>query len=286
MTIDGMRPMRTRALLVLAWLLALPATATPLVRKDVAYGRDAEQRFDVYAPARARGAPAILMVQGGGWRPGDPAMGRVVDHKLARWLPRGFVFITVDYRQRPKAGPLDQARDVARALAVAQGKAAVWGADRSKFILIGHSAGAHLVALLASRPDLAAKQGAAPWLGSVLLDSGALDVPAIMGARHPPLYDQAFGRDPLYWQAVSPFHQLQQAAGPLLAVCSSRRPIACPEARRFVAKAETLGTRAAVLAQDLSHGDINRTLGEDSDYTAAVEAFLRSLDPVVAQALR
>lgn len=274
------------AALALALLLGPLAQAEPLVRKDVPYGPDAAQRFDVYAPSRALGAPVIVMVHGGGWRTGDKDMGRVVDGKLARWLPRGFVFVTVNYRLLPPAGPLDQARDVARALAAAQNQAAGWGADRAKFILIGHSAGAHLVALLASRPDLVAEQGAAPWLGSVLLDSGALDVPATMKRRHPPLYDRAFGQDPRYWQAVSPFHQLGRAGSPLLAVCSSRRPVACPEARRFVARAESLGTRAAVLAQDLSHAEINGKLGEDSEYTAAVEAFMRSLDPGVARALR
>jgi acetyl esterase/lipase len=265
--------------------LGLAGRAETLVRKNVAYGPDEEQRFDVYAPPLAKGAPAILMVHGGGWQIGDKDMRRVVDNKLARWLPKGFVFITVNYRLLPKAGPLDQARDVARALAVAQEKAASWGADRNRFILMGHSAGAHLIALLASKPELAAEQGASPWLGSVLLDSGALDVPFIMGNRHLPLYDRAFGKDPAYWQAVSPFHQLARAGTPLLAICSSQRRIACPEAQRFVAKANSLGTRAAVLEQDLSHGQINETLGEESKYTTAVEAFMRSLDKGIAQAL-
>lgn len=271
--------------LLLSFCFSFAVQAETLVMKNVAYGKDDAQRFDVYAPPQARGAPVILMVHGGGWRLGDKAMSRVVDNKLARWLPKGFVFVTVNYRMLPKADPLTQAADVARALAVAQEKAASWGADRHKFILMGHSAGAHLVALLASKPELLSEQGAGSWLGTVLLDSGALDVPAIMNRRHFPLYDHAFGRDPAYWQAVSPLQQLSRPTAPLLAVCSSQRRDSCPEAQRFVAKAASLGTRSAVLPLDLSHGEINATLGESGNYTAAVEAFMRSLDKGIAQAL-
>lgn len=271
--------------LILTCLFSSALHAETLVLKNVAYGNDDAQRFDVYAPPHARGAPVILMVHGGGWRIGDKEMSRVVDNKLARWLPKGFVFVTVNYRMLPKAGPLEQATDVARALAVAQDKAASWGADRHKFILMGHSAGGHLVALLASKPELVSEQGASSWLGTVLLDSGALDVPTIMSRRHFPLYDHAFGKDPTYWQAVSPLQQLSRPTAPLLAVCSSQRRESCPEAQRFVAKANSLGTRSAVLPLDLSHGEINAALGESGNYTTAVEAFMRSLDKGIAQAL-
>lgn len=269
-----------------ATLLGQGAWAMAPSQRDVAYGDDEEQRFDVFAPARAQGAPVLMMVHGGGWERGDKEMGRVVESKVARWVPKGFVFITVNYRLQPKSAPLEQARDVARALAAAQKRAFQWGADPQRFILIGHSAGAHLVALLNARPELAEEQGARPWLGSVLLDSGALDVPAIMNTRHFRLYDRAFGHDPAYWQSVSPYHQIRRASAPLLAVCSGRRANACPEARRFVAKASGLGTTASVLATDLTHGEINARLGEESEYTAAVEAFMRGLDRGIAQALR
>lgn len=257
-----------------------------MVRRNIAYGDHPAQRFDVYAPEQARGAPVLLMVHGGAWIAGDKDAERIIANKLARWLPRGFVFVIVNYRLLPEAGPLDQARDVAYALAAAQEQAATWGADRSKFILIGHSAGAHLLALLAAQPELAAAAAARPWLGTILLDSGALDVPAIMKERHLALYDRAFGKNPAYWQAVSPYHQLRRETAPLLAVCSSRRSDACPQARQFAARAEALGSRAVVLEQDLSHTDLNQQLGDDTRYTAAVEAFMRGLSRSVDRALR
>lgn len=281
-----MRSFLSLAALLAALLLNQGAMAQSMLQKNLAYGSNRMQVLDVYAPAQAKGAPVILMVHGGAWRFGDKDMRRVVDNKRARWLRKGFVFITVNYRLLPEAAPLEQARDIAQALAIAQRDAEQWGADRNKFILMGHSAGAHLIALLAANPELVKEQGASPWLGTILLDSAALDVPAIMNARHLPLYDRAFGNDPAYWDSVSPLQQLRQPGAPLLAVCSSRRTESCPAARRFVARASALGTRAAVLTEDLSHGEINETLGEESEYTAAVEAFMRGLDKVVAQALK
>ena len=62
----------------------------------------------------------------------------------------GIIFVSVDYRMLPQQDALAQADDVARALAFAQSRARSWGGDPGKFILMGHSAGAHLVALLAA----------------------------------------------------------------------------------------------------------------------------------------
>lgn len=277
---------RLLILLLVTCLLSAGALADNLVRRNIAYGAEDEQRFDVYAPEQARRAPVIFLVPDGGGSNGDKDARRVLENKLGRWLPRGFAVVTVNYRAAPKAGPYEQARDVAQALAKAQEMADNWGGDRKRFILIGHSAGAHLIALLASTPRLSTDLQTAPWLGSILLDSGTLDVPGIMTGRHFKLYDEAFGSDPNYWQATSPYHQLDRRTAPILAVCSTQRPESCPQAQRFVAKAESFGTRAAVLAQDLSHREISLSLGGESRYTAAIEAFMRGLDKGVAAALR
>lgn len=262
---------------------SLPA-GTRLIR-DVAYGKESAQRFDVYAPAQASNAPVLLMVHGGGWARGDKAMPAVFENKVARWVPRGFIVVSTNYRMLPGAGPLEQAGDVARALAAAQAKAASWGGDPKRFVLMGHSAGAHLVALLTAAPALAAEAGAGPWLGTIALDSAALDVVQTMQGRHLRLYDRAFGSDPPAWRAASPYQALSAATAPFLAVCSTRRHDACPQAAAFTEKARSLGTRASVLKENLSHRDINLTLGLPGSYTDLVEAFLAGLDPAVARAL-
>ena len=265
-----------------------PAVLPPGVRvlRNVPYGGDPAQRFDVYLPAQGvRHAPVIFMVHGGGWVRGDKAMASVVQNKVARWVPKGFVVISTNYRMLPDTKPIEQARDVARALAVAQAQAAGWGADRDRFIVMGHSAGAHLVDLLSAEPALAFDRGALPWRGTVSLDSAAINVVAIMQGPHLPLYDEAFGDDPAYWRAASPLQQLKTRGAPFLAVCSTQRRESCPQSRNFVDKAHSLGMRAQVLGEALSHRQINEDLGLPGDYTAQVENFMATLDPVVARRL-
>ena len=257
----------------------------PRVIRNVRYGADLQQRFDVYAPPDAHAAPVIFMVHGGGWAFGDKSARGVVDNKVARWVPRGFIVISVNYRMLPRLDPVAQAKDVARALAVAQQRVAEWGGDRTKFTLMGHSAGGHLVMLLATAPALFGELPVAPWLGAISIEGGALDVVEIMHAPHGPLYDRAFGRDTAYWRAASPFHALSQRTSPLLLVCSVRRPDGCDRADRFAARAESFGSRAAVLREDLSHAEADARLGLDPGYTAAVESFMRSLDASVAAVL-
>lgn len=255
------------------------------VLRDVPYGRDPAQRFDVYAPGDAKGAPVIFMVHGGGWSAGDKAARGVVQNKVSRWVPRGFVVVSTNYRVLPQADPVAQARDVARALAMAQRRAASWGADRARFVTMGHSAGGHLVALLAASPELAARTPIMAPLGTVSLESGAFDVPAIMDARHARLYDRAFGSDRAFWVAASPYHVLASQGPPILLVCSVRRGSSCTQAERFAAKATSLGRRASILRETLTHADADGLVGSDSAYTGQIESFLRTLDPEIARRL-
>ncbi|MRW89333.1 alpha/beta hydrolase fold domain-containing protein [Duganella sp. FT80W] len=259
---------------------ALPAGVRLLANQS--YGNDPRQRYDVYLPAHAERAPVIFMVHGGAWRVGDKANAPVVQNKVARWATRGIIVVSINYRMLPSASVAIQAEDVASALSAAQARAAEWGGDSGKFVLMGHSAGAHLVALLASS---ASAHGAAPWLGTVALDSAAMDVPGLMNQRHFPLYDQAFGSDAAYWSTVSPLAQLKAGGKPLLLVCSSRRKDSCPQADAYASQARALGISVQVLPQDQTHGQINQTLGQPGAYTDAVERFLTSLDPALATRL-
>ena len=256
------------------------------VIRDVAYGTDVNQRFDVYLPSQATTlAPVIFMVHGGGWSRGDKSMGSVVQNKISRWVTEGFILISTNYRMIPDAQPIEQARDVARALAFAQQHAATWGGDKTKFILMGHSAGAHLVSLISSSRVVVAGLGTTPWLGTVALDSAAFNVVEIMEGPHMRLYDEPFGTDPAYWRAASPFFAISGAIQPFLAVCSSRRQDSCAQATAFVSRATSFGSRASTLPEDLSHREINENLGQEGSYTTAVEVFLRSLDGTVARLL-
>ena len=253
---------------------------------NVPYGSDPQERFDVYLPMQApHDAPVIFMVHGGGWAYGDKADANVAQNKVARWVPEGFILISIDYPLLPAANPLQQAQDVGKALAAAQRMAAAWGGDRGRFILMGHSAGAQLVSMVSAEPSLALGQGASPWLGTVALDSAAYNVVEIMQAPHLPLYDRAFGSNPLFWTANSPILQLNGRIAPFLAVCSSLRRDSCPQAQAFVSRSDLLRGNARMLPEPLTHEEIDADLGLPNDYTCAVEDFMRTLDPAVARLL-
>ena len=253
----------------------LPAGAR--AERDLAYGSDPAQRLDVYLPRETNHAPILVMVHGGAWMLGDKGNAGVVANKAMHWLPRGYIVASLNYRMSRPPNPLEQAEDVGRALAFVQTQASSWGGDASRVVLMGHSSGAHLVALLTAAPGIAGRTGARPWLGSVSLDSAALDVVELMTARHPRFYDRVFGADTARWNEASPLHQLAGRPAPLFLVCSSRRSDSCPAARAFATKATSLGGRATVLPLDLNHGEINSELGRATAYTASVDEFFRSL---------
>jgi len=261
-------------------------------RKDIAYGAAARETLDVYLPkARDEAAPIILMAHGGGWCVGDKAARGVAKNKVERWTARGFVFVSVNYPMVDNgADALAQAHHVARAAAYVQAHAREWGGDPKRLILMGHSAGAHLVSLVGADSRIRQAKGVGPLLGTVSLDSGAMDVVTQMPRVYSFLklrYREAFGETKAEWVTASPFHRLDATSPPWLGVCSTtRKDDPCDQARAFADKARSLGTRAEVLPQAKNHGAINSDLGLENDYTRRVEAFMVSLDPVVAERLR
>lgn len=245
---------------------------------DQSYAGHSSQKMDVYLPrTEIKSAPVILMVHGGAWRVGDKASRAVVKNKVDYWIQQGFIFISVNYRLLPEADPITQQQDVAKALAFAQGKAPLWGGSADKFILMGHSAGAHLVSLLSVNALKQYATNIKPWLATVALDSAAFDVIEIMQSnRVARFYRAAFGPDETYWEQASPYHQLENDIPPFLAVCSSQRKDgACDQAERFVKKIQWTNGVARVLPVDLSHRQVNAELGKANAYTAEVDRFIK-----------
>ena len=246
------------------------------VERDVAYGPDSAQRLDVYLPAKAQAAPVVFMVHGGAWMVGDKAAAKVVDNKVAHWLPQGVALVSINYRMSRSPRVLDQVDDVARALALVQARASGWGLDTRRVLVMGHSAGAHLISLVNVDPVFAKDAGASAWLAAVSLDSGAYDVAAIMKFPHSLFFDQVFGKDKAFWRVASPIHRIGGKPAPMLLVCSSRSKGSCSQAAAFKAALTKEKAAAQVASEDLSHREINGNLGLKGAYTQRVDAFLRA----------
>jgi len=255
---------------------ALPLGAR--LDRDLAYGPDPLQRLDVYHPAAAVDAPVIFMVHGGGWARGNKGLWRVVRNKVGHWVAKGYLLVSTNYRMVPAADPLTQVDDVAKAIAFVQGRLKSWGGDPSRIVIMGHSSGAHLVALLTADPKIATHAGITSWRAAVLLDCAAMNVEQLMRRRHLRLYDQVFKNDPGYWREASPTLRLTgKPVAPLLAVCSAQRLDSGPQAQEFAARAQQFGGRAEVLLVDLGHPQVNAYLGMPGAYTRSVDTFLTSV---------
>lgn len=115
-------------------------------RGDVAYGALPRQRLDVFTPCAAPNGPIVLFFYGGAWTSGDRETYEFVGTALAS---RGLTTVVADYRLHPEVRYPAFVDDAARAYAWVDRELARRGGRRRPVFLMGHSAGAHIAALLA-----------------------------------------------------------------------------------------------------------------------------------------
>ena len=119
---------------------------------DIRYapGGGDRHELDVFRPEGVNKCPIVLLVHGGAWMIGDKnlfGLYRGVGRALAG---QGLVVVVPNYQLTPWVRHPEHVKDVARAFAWTRAHAAEYGGDRDDIFLCGHSAGGHLVALLAT----------------------------------------------------------------------------------------------------------------------------------------
>ncbi|WP_449111172.1 alpha/beta hydrolase [Rhizobium sp.] len=248
------------------------------VNVDVPYGLDAAQKYDVYLPSSASNAPVIVMIHGGAWTSGDKQAEDVAEAKAGYFVSRGYIFVSLNYRLLPQSDPLIQAADVARGIANIQTNASKWGGNKNKIVLMGSGAGGHIAALLSSNPSLASDQGASSWAAAVVLETAALNVPALMSNTHNNLYDTAFGTNLEFWEDSSPTHLVHSSGVPILVVCStSSGENTCAKANAFKTAADGVGVTVTVSPQNLESSQINSRVGVSAGYTDTIKNYIESV---------
>ena len=149
--------------------------------RDIAYGKGPGHRLDVYAPRDARGAPIVVFFYGGSWQNGEKSDYAFVGRALAE---RGIVVVVPNYRLYPQVRFAGFMQDGAHAVAWARRHAVEFGGDPGRLVLMGHSAGAHIAALLTLDPR---------WLAADGLDTHR-DIAGMVGLAGP--YDFLPIKDP------------------------------------------------------------------------------------------
>ena len=253
------------------------AKPLPTGAREVAFGDDPAQRYDLFMPRTNAPVPLIVFVHGGGWSIGDKRSG--LGEKATHFNALGYAVASINYRLVPQGTVEQQAADVAAAVASLRKQP---GIDGSRVVVMGHSAGAHLAALVASDTRYLGTAGipVEAVRGVVLLDGAGYDVVRQMADPKnavQSMYDKAFGTDPARQRALSP---ITYVATPnardwlILPVASRADPTA--QSQDFAAALRMGASRVTVTpVPDSSHMKLNRNLGSDGDFaTEAVDAFV------------
>ena len=126
------------------------------VQRRVAYGPHRLHYYNVFAPPGARGAPVLVFWHGGGWTNGYPDFNTFMAPIVVRL---GCVLVTPAYRLVPQHRLPAAFDDSLSALAHIASNVHRYGGAADRLLLAGHSAGAHLAALVALRPADRARAG-------------------------------------------------------------------------------------------------------------------------------
>ncbi|MBU6269305.1 MAG: alpha/beta hydrolase [Sphingomonadales bacterium] len=250
------------------------------------YGPAPQQTLELWPAKGAAKAPLVLFVHGGAWSRGDRAnaTGR---WKEAHFPGTGVAFATIDYRLVPQATVEDEAADVAHALAKVIAEADRLGVDRHRIVLMGHSAGAHLVALVGTDEHYLREAGLgfADVAGVVAIDGAAYDVPAQL--RDGPqimqkLYGEAFGTDPARQAKMSPTLQAGAPNAARFLLLHVQRADGVRQSEALAKALEAGGSKVDVVSLPgqglIGHIEINRRLGEPGyAATQAVDGWLKAL---------
>jgi arylformamidase len=255
-------------------------------KTELSYGADPLQKLDFWRAKSARSAPLVIFVHGGGWKKGDKT-NATGQYKPPHFTGLGYAFASINYRLVPGATVEQQASDVAKAAAFLKTNAAKLGIDADRIVMMGHSAGAHLAALVGTDERYLRGAGLsfADLSGVIPLDGAAYDVPRQLvdgNSIMQDTYAQAFGSDPERQRALSPTFQA-----------------AIPNARRFLilhVERDDGARQSAALAEALrksgssvqlqgfagkglrGHMEINRQLGDPAyPATPVVDAWLKQV---------
>jgi arylformamidase len=247
-----------------------------VVRADVPYGKDELQRLDVYAPRDAKDAPTVVFFHRGEWTKGDKSE---ASYKPKFLNENGVVFVSANYRLSPAVKHPAHINDVAAAVRWVYDHAAEFGGSNKKIVVMGHSAGCHLVTLLALDPRYLAEVKLRPsdLRGVVTWSGGAYDLVAKVkaGGTYGPYIKAAFGDSEDAWRDASPVAHVGDAK-PLppflfVSVVDKDKKDSMLAAQNLAGLIRGAGGRATTRTlEGRTHMTVNALLGAPDDTTGVV----------------
>jgi len=274
--------MKTLPPLIFVLVIALSSVEAQTIRRDIPYVESGHPRqvLDLYAPAGAKGLPVVFWIHGGGWQAGDKSS---VARKPQAFMDKGFVFVSTNYRLLPTVDMGTIVRDIARSIRWVNRNIEEYGGDPERFLIMGHSAGAQLAALICTDHRYLEAEGLSPSIlrGCVPVDGDTYDVPAIIITeeirRHahglPPArfgHREKFGNDPEKHREFSAVTHVAKSKGipPFLVVYAEGHLYTGAQAQRLGSVLGEAGIPVKLVgARDTNHNKLNDDRGRPDDPT-------------------
>jgi acetyl esterase/lipase len=250
------------------------------VKRDIQYAEPADprQKVDIYAPEGAKNLPVVFWIHGGGWQAGDRSS---VQLKPQAFADRGFVFVSTGYRLLTNVDMVTIFRDIAKSVRWMHDHIAEYGADPNRILVMGHSAGAQLAALICIDDRYLKAEGLSLAIikGCVPVDGDTYDVPAIIetvetrlrvhGQPMPKFGHRVkFGNDPKLHRDYSAVTHVARGKGipPFLILHVADHPDTSAQAERLEAVLKDAGIPTKRLAaKETNHTKLNENLGQPDD---------------------
>jgi acetyl esterase/lipase len=264
--------MRSAAVASVLAFASLLVAEEAKVRRGVAYAgpKDERRTLDVYAEAKGKDRPVVLWIHGGGWRKGDKAD---VRKKPQAFVDKGYVFVSINYRLVPDVSVKEMAGDVAKAIRWVHDHAGEYGGDPKSLFVMGHSAGAHLAALVCTDDRYLRAEGLPLSVirGCVPVDASVYDVPKRMkdgGSVPKETLQEVFGKTEESQRDLSPVTHVARGKDvpPFLILHVAGRAETKTQSRWLAGKLKDAGVPAEVVAAEgTTHATINSNLGLKAD---------------------
>jgi acetyl esterase/lipase len=256
--------------------------AEPRIHRDLPYVEPKHERqtLDVYAPGDGKDHPVVVWIHGGGWRKGDKSN---VQRKPRAFVEKGFLFVSINYRFVPQVNVKEMMGDVAKAILWVHSHAREYGGDPNSILVMGHSAGAHLAALVCTDNSYLKAEGLtlAILKGCVPIDTAAYDIPKRLkdsGSAAPNSFKAVFGETDDGHRDLSPATHVARAKNipPFLILHVADRPDSKSQSEHFANVLKEAKVAATVVpSEGKTHGTINSELGlPDDKPTKALFEFL------------
>jgi acetyl esterase/lipase len=183
------------------------------VERDIAYytGPDADKlkhKLDLFLPKGKSDFPVVMFVHGGAWVMGDKDFFGAHEAIGRMFARHGVGAAVISYRLSPGVKHPEHVKDVARAFAWLHNNIKTYGGRPDELFVCGHSAGGHLVALLATDETYLKAEGLKlDDIKGVMPISGVYLIPDNW-------FNEVFGKDPEVRKTASPLKDVHTGCPP------------------------------------------------------------------------